>query len=55
MEEARLRESEEIKHKYCSVCNEEDPEYFYYNTNAKECLGCSECMRRINWDEYNPD
>lgn len=40
--------------KECPVCYEEDPEYFYIDKFG-ECIGCSECIEKIDYWKYHPE
>ena len=39
---------EEVKH--CPCCGCRDPEEFY--TADGECIGCSSCVSRVEWEDY---
>lgn len=54
-ERARLDGDEDgigARYKYCPVCGSENPEEFYSSLQSDECIGCSECVDVLEWEEY---
>lgn len=41
---------DEKKVKFCPCCGYEEPEEFYILGN--ECVGCSSCIKRIEYEDY---
>jgi hypothetical protein len=36
---------------YCPVCDEKDPEFFYFNQCSETIVGCGACVRQAEWHE----
>ena len=41
---------EDYQEKRCPVCGAIDPEDFYVANG--DCIGCAECVRKVNYDDY---
>ena len=46
------RDREEEEHKICPVCASVNPAEFYISIQTDECVGCSECVDKIEWIDY---
>ena len=49
IERDRLEEEED---KVCPMCASENPAEFYVSIQTDECVGCSECVNKIEWIDY---
>lgn len=51
MEQAWVCPEEDTGEKYCPVCDEKNPETFYFNHCLETVVGCEACISQADWHE----